>query len=156
MSGDGVEVRAGVREDLPRVAELAAEHAAYERADPPAGDFAERLAEALFDRSPPWVSLLVAALPDGRLAGYATCAPEFATWQGLRYLHMDCLYLRAEHRGHGLGRRLFDAVAAEAGALRLTEIQWNTPLWNEDAMRFYERLGAVRRDKARYGLRLPR
>ncbi|MFI0774554.1 GNAT family N-acetyltransferase [Streptomyces sp. NPDC021212] len=45
-----------------------------------------------------------------------------------------------------------DAVTAHARDLGLTEIQWNTPAWNEGAVRFYERLGAQAKEKLRYTL----
>ncbi|MCZ4124522.1 GNAT family N-acetyltransferase [Streptomyces sp. H39-S7] len=148
-------VRHATRSDLPRVAELAIAHAVYEQADPPAAGFAERLADALFDRPEPRLICLVAELGDGSLAGYATCTPEFATWSGHEYLHMDCLFLDGDHRGLGLGRLLIDAVAAEAVALGLEEVQWNTPVWNEGAIRFYDRLGATSREKRRYAWTVP-
>ena len=143
MMTNGPVVRHALAADLPHVAELAAEHAAYEKAALPAKDLAERLADTLFGRPQPLLLCLVAELPGGELAGYATCAPEFATWQGRRYLHLDCLFLRAEHRGQGLGALLFEAILAEAGALGLEEVQWNTPAWNAGAIRFYDRLGAT-------------
>jgi ribosomal protein S18 acetylase RimI-like enzyme len=148
-------VRHATRADLAQVAALAAEHAAYEKAGPPAIDLAERLEVALFAGERPRLRCLVAELPDGVLAGYATCAPEFETWQGREYLHLDCLYLRDEHRGLGLGARLVDAVIAEAVTLGLAEVQWNTPAWNEGAIRFYDRIGATRREKMRYILQIP-
>ncbi|MFF0436211.1 GNAT family N-acetyltransferase [Streptomyces sp. NPDC004327] len=139
-------------EDLPRVAELAAEHAAYEQAAPPPGDLAARLHRLLFAAEAPRLRCLVAELPDGTLAGYATCAPELSTWDAAEYLHMDCLYLTAEARGHGLGALLMAAVRREARALGLTEIQWQTPTWNDGAIRFYDRLGATSKEKRRYSL----
>lgn len=152
-------------EDLGRVVELVAEHAEYEKAAPPAPGLATRLAGLLFDgpggasHGPagpggevPRLRCLVAELPDGSLAGYATCAPELSTWDGVAYLHMDCLYLTSTARGHGLGPLLVDAVHAEARALGLTEIQWQTPAWNEGAIRFYDRLGATSKEKRRYTL----
>ncbi|MFE5485567.1 GNAT family N-acetyltransferase [Streptomyces sp. NPDC056527] len=145
-------VRHALPEDLDRVAELAAEHAAYEKATPPAPGLADRLARLLFGPEPPRLRCLVAELPDGRLVGYATCAPELSTWDGAEYLHMDCLYLSAAERGLGLGPLLVDALREEARVLGLTEIQWQTPTWNEGAIRFYDRLGATSKQKLRYTL----
>lgn len=151
MSGSPVVRHAG-RADLPRVAELAARHAEYERAAPPAADLAERLAVLLFDTPAPRLRCLVARLPDGEVVGYATCAPELSTWDGREYLHMDCLFLLPGHRGLGLGVLLMDAVADEARTLGLDVVQWQTPTWNEGAIRFYDRLGAEGRQKVRYSL----
>ncbi|WP_406129515.1 GNAT family N-acetyltransferase [Streptomyces canus] len=67
-------------------------------------------------------------------------------------LHMDCLFLLPGHRGLGLGVLLMDAVAAEARALGLDEVQWQTPVWNDGAIRFYDRMGARARQKVRYSL----
>ncbi|MEU4270300.1 GNAT family N-acetyltransferase [Streptomyces sp. NPDC026092] len=152
-------IRHARREDLDRVAELAAEHAAYEKATPPAPGLARRLEPLIFGTSDapgrpdhPRLRCLVAELPDGRLVGYATCAPELSTWDGAEYLHMDCLYLAATERGLGLGPLFMAALREEARSLGLTEIQWQTPTWNEGAIRFYDRLGATSKQKLRYAL----
>ncbi|WP_416969741.1 GNAT family N-acetyltransferase [Streptomyces sp. 4F14] len=140
--------------DLPEVVRLVAEHAVYEKAAAPPADLARRLEGLLFGDSPARLRCLVAETDGGELAGYASCAPELSTWDGTEYLHMDCLFLRESHRGLGLGPLLMDAVVAEARALGLTEVQWQTPAWNTDAMRFYDRLGARGKDKVRYTLPL--
>ncbi|MBP0460442.1 GNAT family N-acetyltransferase [Streptomyces montanisoli] len=154
-------IRHALPGDLPELAELAAEHAAYEGATPPPPGLAERLGALLFGQEPAapararTVRVLVAAPARGPLAGYASCTPEFATWQGAEYLHMDCLYLRPEHRGAGLGRRLMAAVVSEGERLGLTQVQWNTPAWNDGAIRFYDRLGGTAAPKLRYSLPIP-
>ncbi|MEU8519261.1 GNAT family N-acetyltransferase [Streptomyces sp. NBC_01216] len=145
-------VRHATPEDLERVAELAAEHAAYEKSAPPAPGLADRLTPLLFGPGPTRLRCLVAELPDGTLAGYATCSPVLSTWDAAEYLHMDCLYLSAAHRGMGLGPLFVAALREEARTLGLTEIQWQTPAWNEGAIRFYDRLGATAREKLRYFL----
>ncbi|WP_324609629.1 hypothetical protein [Streptomyces sp. WM6386] len=70
---------------------------------------------------------------DGAVVGYATCSAEVSTWDGSEYLHMDCLFLRHGHRGLG-------------------QVQWQTPAWNEGAIRFYGRIGATSKDKRRFFL----
>lgn len=141
--------------DLPRIVELVAEHAAYEKGAPPAPGLDRRLDALLFGVPDPRLRCLVAELPGGDVVGYATCAPEVSTWDGAEYLHMDCLFLRDGHRGLGLGRLLTDAVAAEARALGLTEVQWQTPAWNEGAIRFYGRIGADAKEKLRFTWPVP-
>jgi len=150
----GPVVRPAGPDDLPTIVMMTAEHAAYKKADPPATDLAERLNIALFGPSAPRLHCFVVELADGDLAGYATCAPEFAVWQGREYLHFDCLYLRHPYRGLGIGADLLAAVVAQATSLGLTEMQWNTPAWNTGAIRFYDRLGAVGRDRCGYTLQM--
>ncbi|WP_086770792.1 GNAT family N-acetyltransferase [Streptomyces bobili] len=153
---DAPVVRHARPDDLSRVAELARRHAEYERAAPPATDLAARLNALLFGTSALRLRCLVAESPDGEVVGYATCVPALSTWDGLEYLHMDCLFLVPGQRGLGLGALLMDAVTAEARTLGLTEIQWQTPTWNEGAIRFYDRLGARAQEKTRFTLTVER
>lgn len=141
--------------DMPYVARLVAEHAAYEQAPPLEPGLAQRISALLFGTPQPRLRCLVAEEFYGEVVGYATCAPEISTWEGRQYLHMDCLYLQAGHRGSGLGARLMEAVVAEARSLGIWEIQWQTPVWNDDAIGFYDHMGANGKPKLHYTLPLP-
>ncbi|MGP3632482.1 GNAT family N-acetyltransferase [Streptomyces sp. 24-1644] len=152
MSSSAVRVRHARITDLPHVAQLAAEHARYERAAPPPSDLALRLKSLLFGSTAPRLRCFVAELDDAEIIGYASCAPEISTWGGTEYLHMDCLFLRDGHRGLGVGPMLMEAVRSEARFLGLGLVQWQTPAWNTDAIRFYERLGAEAKEKLRFSL----
>ncbi len=147
-------VRAARPADLPRLVELVHEHVAYEKSAPRPPDLAGRLGPQLFeDGSRLWV--LLAEAPDGSVAGYAACSAEFAFWDARHHLHMDCLYLAEEARGHGLGAALMEGVSDLARELGLDQVQWQTPDWNEGAIRFYDRLGAAGAPKRRYALPVP-
>ena len=143
-------VRNARPEDVAELVVLMAEHAAYERARPPASGLGDRLRRLLFEVDRPRLRCFVAEDPAGCVIGYATCTPELSTWDGLEYLHLDCLFLREGQRGLGLGRLLLDVVRAEAVVSGLAEVQWHTPVWNVDAIRFYDRTGARSSDKRRY------
>ncbi|HQT54047.1 GNAT family N-acetyltransferase [Phenylobacterium sp.] len=111
---------------------------------------AAQLSRALFGLPP---RLLAWVAGDGAdLLGYAAASHEYSAWRGREYLHMDCLFVSAAARNHGLGARLVDAVTGFATAQGLEEVQWQTPAWNLDAVRFYERLGAVGDQKVRFSL----
>ncbi|MFJ9766944.1 GNAT family N-acetyltransferase [Streptomyces erythrochromogenes] len=141
--------------DLPRLVELIHEHVAYEKSAPRPADLAARLGLRLFaEDSRLWV--LLAENADGVVAGYAACSAEFAFWDARDHLHMDCLYLAAAARGQGLGAALMDGVAQLARELGLEQVQWQTPDWNEGAIRFYDRLGAASNPKFRYALPVAR
>lgn len=128
---------------------LMAEHAAFERGEAPAQ--AQPLSRVLFELP---ARLFVWVASDGAdLLGYAAASREFSAWQGREHLHMDCLFVSAAARNRGLGAQLAQAVIAFAAAEGLAEVQWQTPAWNHDAVRFYERLGAVGIDKIRFSLR---
>lgn len=136
-------------EDLPRLVELIHEHVAYERSAPRPADLGDRLGPLLFGADARlWV--LLAETPGGEVAGYAACSEEFAFWDARSYLHMDCLYLAEDARGHGLGAALMTGVADLARERGLAHVEWQTPDWNEGAIAFYDRLGAASRPKRRY------
>jgi len=136
--------------DLDGIVALCAEHAEYEHAsfDPDAAR--QNLGRFLFAGQPrAWC---IVAEVGGELAGYAAYSLEFSTWRAAEYLHMDCLFVRAAHRNGGLGRLLLDAIIEVATAHGCASIEWQTPAWNTDAIRFYDRLGAIGSPKVRYRL----
>ncbi|WP_033351281.1 GNAT family N-acetyltransferase [Kitasatospora aureofaciens] len=143
-------IRPATAADLPAVARLCAAHAAFERAEPVPADLAARLEPVLFSVHPRAWCLVVDH--GGELIGYATYAREFSTWQAVDHVHLDCLFVTEPHRGEGWGRALLTAVRDAAAALGAAELQWQTPDWNTDAVRFYHRAGARGRPKVRFSL----
>ncbi|MBN8735384.1 MAG: GNAT family N-acetyltransferase [Xanthomonadales bacterium] len=143
-------VRPAALDDVDGLVELCREHARYERAEFDPCGAVDRLRDAIFSR-PVRLHAWVAASGDG-LTGYATATAEFSTWDAREYLHMDCLFVREGRRNAGVGAALMAAVVAHARKYRLAEIQWQTPIWNEGAARFYRRKGTVEHIKRRYFL----
>lgn len=137
-------------DDLDTLVALCGEHALYEKTSHDAAGKAEALSRALFStpaRLHAWV-----AEAAGELIGYASAALEFSTWQAGEFLHIDCLFVRAGRRGGGAGASLLQAVRDFAGRAGCLEMQWQTPEWNVEAMRFYRRFGAVDKAKRRFFL----
>lgn len=128
---------------------LFAEHAAYERAEFSGEGKIDALQRSIFAtrRLHAWI-----AEAHGRAIGYATATLEFSTWQAAEFVHMDCLFVAAEFRGTGAGSALLHAVLEFAREQGAREVQWQTPDWNEDGIRFYQRKGAVGRPKVRFTL----
>lgn len=133
--------------DLGELVRLCVEHAAYERSsfDPVGKE--EALRRMLF-ASDARLRCLVAE-EGGVLIGYATFSVECSTWDADHYMHMDCLFLRPEGRNKGVGRELMRTIAQEALAQGVVRMQWQTPLFNVDAVRFYDRMGPVKKEKFR-------
>ncbi|MFJ9774362.1 GNAT family N-acetyltransferase [Kitasatospora sp. NPDC101157] len=146
----GGAIRPATAADLPAVALLCAAHAAFERAEPVPADLAVHLEPLLFSAHPRAWCLVVER--GGELIGYASYSREFSTWQAADHIHLDCLFVSEAHRGEGWGRALLTAVRDAAAALGAAELQWQTPDWNTDAVRFYRRAGARSRAKVRFSL----
>jgi ribosomal protein S18 acetylase RimI-like enzyme len=147
-------VRAAQSGDIEEIVRLCAAHAEYERAEyDPAGK-ADALRRMLFAPQPRLFCLVVERCNGKGLAGYASWSLEASTWNANHYAHMDCLYLDPDTRGQGIGKTLIARIAADAIAEGVTQVQWQTPAFNADAIRFYERLGTTRNDKIRFYLDL--
>ncbi len=81
------------------------------------------------------------AYADGVAVGIAICFLGFSTFAARRLLYIMDYFVQPTHRGHGIGKRLMDALAARArelGCCRLTlEVQEN----NHHARRIYAAAG---------------
>jgi GNAT superfamily N-acetyltransferase len=147
-SRPGSQIRPARPEDLEAIVALCGEHAAFEQAAFSAEGKAEMLRRALF--YPPSRAWCLVVQYGNEIVGYAACSPEFSTWMGCEYLHMDCMYLRPKHRGLGLGSRVMAEIVHLARDLGCGCMEWQTPAWNLDAARFYDRVGGVSSPKLRY------
>lgn len=134
--------------DLDELITLFAAHASFEGAEFQRSDkFKEDLASLIFEDS---TILCWVAIENQRLMGYATCMEQNATWTAKKYLYMDCLYLKEDIRGQGIGRSFMNTISRELHARGLSEIQWQTPATNQEAIKFYLRLGAQEFSKSRF------
>jgi ribosomal protein S18 acetylase RimI-like enzyme len=93
-------------------------------------------------RAHPTTLIFLAYRDDGPV-GIVTCFVGFSTFAARPLINIHDLHVAPEHRGHGLGRALLEAVEAEArrlGCCKLTlEVQEN----NATALALYRRFGFV-------------
>ncbi len=143
-------IRKAVPADIADIVKLCAEHAEYERAAYSPEGKEERLSQMLFSDHAGLHCLI--AENDGNTIGYATYSFEYSTWDASRYAHMDCLYLRPDARGYGVGEALVKMIARAASENSCSIIQWQTPAFNERAIKFYRRIGATDKEKLRFYL----
>jgi GNAT superfamily N-acetyltransferase len=143
-----IAIRVAVDQDIPRLVDLVAAHADFERAPLDTTDLAGRLRATLISNVR--ATCLVATSDSDGIVGYTTFSPEYSTWAARDHLHMDTLFVQESFRGRGIGERLLAAIIQRASALGIARIEWQTPQWNQDAIRFYERLGATAAAKVRF------
>jgi len=136
--------------DIEELVALVRDHALYERAAPLRSDLEAALVETLFGPEPRMHVLV--AVDRGALVGYASWAMEVSTWGAAEYLHLDCLYVQKQARGRGIGHDLIRAIRKGAREAGVVEMQWQTPEWNDGAIRFYQRFGARSAAKMRFTL----
>lgn len=117
----------------------------YELADAEAFPFAVTVTEhdlrqSLFASSPAAEAVL--AFVADRPVGFAVFYETFATTTGRRGLHLDDLFVRAEHQGKGCGCALLRYVARVAQQRGCARFEWWCLRTNDRAMRFYRSMGA--------------
>ena len=101
----------------------------------------ERLRTAMFGSSRV-VEGLIARDADEPV-GYCLFFPNFSSFRGHRGLYLDDIYVTASHRGAGLGEAMLREVARKAAERGFERIDFLVLDWNEPAMAFYKKLGAV-------------
>lgn len=101
----------------------------------------EKLAPHLFGPRPAAEALVVAG-PDGQLVAFALFFTNFSTFLAQPGLYLEDLYVQPSHRGAGLGRGLLTELAQLAVARGCGRFEWSVLDWNENAIRFYEKMGA--------------
>ena len=129
---------------MPLVLALIRELAEYERLAHEVSATEADIREALF--GPVSGAEAVIAMVGERPAGFALYFHNFSTFAGKRGLYLEDLYVRPEHRGRGVGRRLLRHLARLARERGCRRFEWSVLDWNEPAIRFYRRIGAAPMD----------
>lgn len=79
---------------------------------------------------------------EGKIVGMALYYDTFSTWKG-KMLYLEDFVVKSDYRSYGIGKKLFDAYLAEAKERNCTIAKWEVLDWNKEAIRFYEREGAI-------------
>lgn len=138
--------------DLPKLVVLCEKHAEFEKADSsPVGKEA-KLKEALFSQQPKLFCLVVATKET--IIGYVSYTFDFSTWDAETFMYMDCLFLEEEARSFGIGEILINELKEIGRERNCINLQWQTPQFNERAIKFYNRIGGKAKDKVRFTLDL--
>lgn len=140
------------REDLDKLLILIAKHAEFEQSAYTSEGKKERLQLAVFGEKRP-LSCIVAEVK-GEVIGYATYTFDYSTWDAAWFIYLDCLYLENDYRSYGIGKALMEKVKEAGEEQGCVNMQWQTPDFNERAIRFYKRFGGIGKDKVRFTLPL--
>ncbi len=131
--------------DLPVILDLIQALAEYEKLAHTVTATEERLRETLFGIQPAAEVLL--AHWDRECSGFAVFFATFSTFLAQPGLYLEDLYVKPHLRGNGIGLALLShlsRIATERGCGRL---EWGVLDWNQPAIQFYKKLGAVPMDE---------
>jgi GNAT superfamily N-acetyltransferase len=126
--------------DVPVIADLIRQLAKFEKLENEVVLTEELLRIGLFGPHP--YAETVIAEEDGQPIGFALFFHTFSTFLARPGIYLEDLFVLAEHRGRGVGRALLAHLAHLAVERGCGRLEWAVLNWNQEAIRFYERLGA--------------
>jgi ribosomal protein S18 acetylase RimI-like enzyme len=138
--------------DLPTLVELCQKHAKFEQASYNPNGKIELLENAIFSSNPKLFCLIVEI--NDRIRGFTTYTYDFSTWDAKKFMYMDCLYIEENFRGYKIGEKIIENLKQIAEDENCINIQWQTPNFNERAIKFYNRIGGVGKNKVRFAIDL--
>ena len=127
--------------DVPVVLQMIKDLAEYERMSDQVTATESGLRATLFGSRP--AAEVVIAKVGETPAGFALFFHNYSTFVGKPGLYLEDLFVRPEWRGHGIGRALLSHLATITIQRNCGRFEWSVLDWNEPAIGFYKKLGAV-------------
>jgi GNAT superfamily N-acetyltransferase len=139
-SSEPLNIRPVAEADIPLVLEFIRDIAEYERlSDQVVADEAI-LRESLFGARAKAEGLI--AERAGEPAAFAIYFENFSTFTGRPGLYLEDLFVKPTWRQHGIGRAMLVRLAQIAVERGCPRFEWVALDWNQNAIDFYEKLGA--------------
>jgi GNAT superfamily N-acetyltransferase len=137
----GFEIRPAVESDVPVILAFIKKLADYERLSHDVLATEEILLQTLFGERR--VAEVALADFDKQPVGFVLFFHNFSTFLGRAGIYIEDLFVDEGYRRRGIGRALLFYVARLAKARQCGRLEWSVLDWNQPAIQFYERLGAV-------------
>lgn len=105
----------------------------------------EKLRPHLFGEKPV-AEAWVAEVEEGgarKVVAFALFFTNFSTFLAQPGLYLEDLFVAPAHRGSGIGEALLKRLAQLAVERGCGRFEWSVLDWNENAIRFYQRMGAT-------------
>jgi GNAT superfamily N-acetyltransferase len=130
--------------DVPAIVSLIRDLAEYERQPADCHADGRLLAEHLFGEKR--FAEVILAEAGGAAVGFALFFHNYSTWLTRPGLYLEDLFVTPAWRGLGVGEALLRHLARLAVARGCGRMEWSVLTWNEPAIGFYRRVGAVPMD----------
>ena len=92
-------------------------------------------------------TFLLEAPENGEIAGMALYFHNYSTWRARPGIYLEDLYVRPAYRRRGYATLLLRELAREVRRIEGGRLEWSCLKWNENALRFYEEVGAERMEE---------
>lgn len=137
----GFTIRPASRDDVPLIHAFIRGLARFERLEHECLATEEALQNTLFG-SRAYAEVLIGEF-EGIPVGFALFFHNYSTFLAKPGMYLEDIYVDPAWRGRGFGTAFLTQVADMAVARGCGRLEWSVLDWNENAIRFYERHGAV-------------
>jgi GNAT superfamily N-acetyltransferase len=136
-----IKIRKANREDVEIILRLIKELAVYEKLE-----YRYKATEKLIEKNlfgeQKYAEVLIAEYKN-EPAGQAVFFHNFSTFLAKPGIYLEDLYVRPHLRGKGIGKSLLFEVIKIAKKRKCNSVEWVVLNWNEPAIQFYKKLGAL-------------
>ncbi|PYU18432.1 MAG: N-acetyltransferase [Acidobacteria bacterium] len=144
-SNTDLQIRSVQESDVPLVLEFIRKLAEYGDISSEATVTEADLRAALFGARP--VAEAILAYVRDEPAGFAVYSFTFSSFRGQPGIYVEDLFVEHQFRGRGVGKALLLTLARLGRERGCGRLEWSVLNWNEQAMEFYQDLGAVPMDE---------
>ena len=134
-------IRSAELDDVPEIFVLIKELADYERLLDEVVATEKQLGETLFGENSNVEVLL--AYDENQILGFALYFQTYSTFLGRQGIYLEDLFVREFARGKGIGQALLQRIAKCVMEMGGGRLEWSVLDWNESAISFYKKIGAV-------------
>jgi GNAT superfamily N-acetyltransferase len=129
------------QKDIPLVLAFIRKLAEYERLLEKVVADEDTLRNSLFGSRP--AAEVVLAYIENEPVGFAVYFQTFSTFIGRPGIYLEDLFIEPAYRGRGIGNAVLMYLADLTRQRECVRLSWAVLDWNEPAIQFYRRLGAV-------------
>lgn len=128
--------------DVPQIVAMLRDFAEFEKLSEFCEITEESLLDAMFGENACVEGLV--AFDAEKPIGYALFYENFSSFRGQRGFYLEDLYVETEYRGQRIGEAFLRRIAQIGKSRNFKRIDFQVLEWNEPAVKFYEKLGAVK------------
>jgi GNAT superfamily N-acetyltransferase len=136
-----LEIRSATKSDVPVILSFIKKLADYERLSHEMVATEGMLRKTLFGRQR--TAEVAIGYYKKEPVGFVLFFPNYSTFLGQPGLYIEDLFVDESHRRRGFGRALLLYVARLASERGCGRLEWSVLDWNEPAIKFYKKLGAI-------------
>jgi len=138
-------IRSATPADVPAIFALITALSEYEKLAHEMVGTPEDLERGLFGKRP-FAEAIVAEM-DGKVVGFALYFYNFSTFLMKPGIYLEDLFVSPDYRRRGIATALLKYLASCAVEQGCGRLEWSVLDWNENAITFYERIGAILMDE---------